>query len=46
MGDNPVDDVQGGTAAGLQVALLDREDGPPVPGVRRLRSLGELLELL
>lgn len=46
VGDNPVDDVEGGRAAGLQVAWLAREGAPADAQARCIRTLGEVVELL
>ena len=46
VGDHPMEDVRGALAAGMQAALLARDDDAPPPGVPVLRSLTELPALL
>lgn len=46
VGDSPGGDVEGARAAGVRVALLDREGVLPDPGVPKLASLGELPSLI
>jgi putative hydrolase of the HAD superfamily len=47
VGDNPVNDVQGAMAVGMQAALIDRsgEENVVVPGALVLRSLLDLCQL-
>jgi putative hydrolase of the HAD superfamily len=42
VGDTLDEDVAGARAAGIEPVLIRRTDGPPVPGVRTISSLGEL----
>jgi putative hydrolase of the HAD superfamily len=47
VGDSLQDDVEGGIKAGLSAVLIDRRDRhEPVPSVRRISSLRELLPLV
>lgn len=45
VGDTLDEDVAGARAAGIEPVLIRRGDGPPVPGVRTIASLGELSAL-
>lgn len=42
VGDTLDEDVAGARAAGIEPVLIRRSDGPAVPGVRTISSLGEL----
>ena len=46
VGDTPVDDYQGGEAAGMQVVLIDRQGAVDPPAARVIRSLAELTGLV
>lgn len=46
VGDTPVDDVEGGAAAGFQVLLLQRDGPSPAPPDRTIRTLAALPERL
>lgn len=46
VGDSLREDVEGATKAGLTGILLDRSEAGSAPGVRRIRSLDQLLPLL
>jgi putative hydrolase of the HAD superfamily len=43
VGDTLDEDVAGARAAGIEPILIRRGDGPPVPGVRTISSLSELV---
>jgi putative hydrolase of the HAD superfamily len=46
VGDTPAEDVEGARAAGIEPLLLVRAGGPAVEGVRAVRSLAEVAELV
>jgi putative hydrolase of the HAD superfamily len=46
VGDGLEEDVAGARAAGIEPILIDRGHGPPVTGVRTIRSLSELAAAL
>jgi len=46
VGDSPVEDVQGARAAGIESVLLSRDGGSPGEGVRVVRSLAEVADLV
>lgn len=46
MGDSLPDDVEGAKGVGLDVVLLDRFDRFPDADCQRIRSLGQLLDIV
>jgi putative hydrolase of the HAD superfamily len=46
VGDSPAEDVEGARGAGIEPVLVLRSGGPRVAGLRTVRTLGELPELV